>query len=70
MTLHPSLGYDTITQELEERARNAERARFVREHPDQVIRLPRPRWIRWFDRLVRPAHRDVRQQHPVAARAR
>lgn len=53
MTMHPSLGYDIITQELEERIRNAERARFVREHPEQIVRMPSGRLSRLFRRILR-----------------
>ncbi|QAY60272.1 hypothetical protein ET475_09930 [Microbacterium protaetiae] len=62
MTMHPSLGYDIITQELEERARNAERARFVREHPEQIVRLPRKRWISTIARLFHPLRHAVHPQ--------
>jgi hypothetical protein len=54
MTLHPSLGYDIITQQIEERTRNAERARFVKEHPDQIVRMPRRPWLRAITRLFHP----------------
>lgn len=57
MTMHPSLGYDIITQELEERARNAERARFVREHPEQIVRMPPGPAARLIERMLHPARR-------------
>jgi len=59
MTMHPSLGYDIITQELEERARNAERARFVREHPEQIVRMPPGPMLRLLKRIIRPGRQTV-----------
>ncbi|WP_172978242.1 hypothetical protein [Microbacterium sp. SYP-A9085] len=59
MTLHPSLGYTIITQELEERARLAELDRFIKEHPDQVLRPARGRWARLIHRIL-PARASSR----------
>ena len=61
MTLHPSLRYDIVTQEIEERARDAERRRFALEHSDQILRRSRPTWLRTIARIFR-SHRAVRQQ--------
>ncbi|UUT34648.1 ATP-binding protein [Microbacterium elymi] len=46
MTMHPSIGYTIITQEIEERARNAERRRFILDHPEQIHRRPAGWWRR------------------------
>jgi hypothetical protein len=59
MTLHPSLGYAIITQELEERARLAELDRFLKEHPDQILRPARGRWARLIRRIARAGSQQV-----------
>nr|WP_274637038.1 hypothetical protein [Microbacterium bovistercoris] len=52
MTMHPSIGYTIITQEIEERARNAERRRFILDHPEQIHRRPAGWWRRMLRRIV------------------
>ena len=69
MTLHPSLSYDIITQQIEERARNAERRRFALEHRDQIIRMPRKRWVSAIARLFRPTRRTRRLRPAHSGRA-
>jgi len=69
MTLHPSLGYDIITQQIEERARNAERARFVREHPEQIVRMSHQPWLRAVGRFFHPRHRTARPHPAPSVRA-
>ncbi|WEG09472.1 hypothetical protein PU630_02580 [Microbacterium horticulturae] len=67
MTMHPSLSYDIISLELEMRARDAERRRFVLDHPDQIIRMPRKPWLRAIGRFFHLGHRTPRSRRAVRA---
>ncbi|GAA3758473.1 hypothetical protein GCM10022240_08990 [Microbacterium kribbense] len=52
MTMHPAIGYAIVTQEIQERVRDAERRRFLKEHPDQIVRRAPGRWMRLVRRIL------------------